>query len=77
MGVSQFRFGIPSRHRLFCWGDIEDEAYQREMKARMEREMSQMPSPLTSIIYEVGTNGEMSIVKPQPEVLPVPLVSNN
>jgi hypothetical protein len=77
MGVPSFRFGIPSRHRLFCWGDITDENYQREMKARMEREMAQMPYPLTSMIYEVGANGEMSIVKPQPVVPPVPLVSNN
>lgn len=77
MGTPSFRFGIPSRHRLFCWAEIDDENYQIEMKARMEREMAQMPSPLTSTIYEVDANGEMKLVKPQPEIPPVPFTSNN
>ncbi|MBK8464965.1 MAG: hypothetical protein IPL32_03970 [Chloracidobacterium sp.] len=74
---SPFRFGIPSRHRFYAWIDIEDENYQIEMKAKMEREMDRYPSALTSKIYEVDTQGQIKLVKPQPEIPPVPFISNN
>ncbi len=74
---SPFRFGIPSRHRFYAWADIEDDNYQIEQKAKMEREMDRYPSPLTSTIYEVDDKGQISVVKPQPEVPPVPFISNN
>ncbi|MBK8467158.1 MAG: hypothetical protein IPL32_15155 [Chloracidobacterium sp.] len=74
---SPFRFGIPSRHRFYAWIDIEDENYQIEMKAKMEREMERYPSPLTSKIYEVDEQGQIKLVKPQPEIPPVPFTINN
>ncbi|MEQ1646617.1 MAG: hypothetical protein ABL959_24395, partial [Pyrinomonadaceae bacterium] len=74
---SPFRFGIPSRHRFYAWVDIEDEKCQIEQKAKMHREMDRYPSPLTSNIYEVDTQGNISLVKPQPQIPPMPLVSNN
>jgi hypothetical protein len=77
IGAPAYRFGIPSRHRFYAWIDIEDENYQREQKAKMEREMDRYPSPLTSKIYEVDTQGQIQLVKPQPEIPPVPLISNN
>ena len=74
---SPFRFGIPSRHRFYAWTDIDDENFQIKMKAKMQREMDRYPSPLTSKIYEVDTQGQIKLLKPQPEVPQVPLVSNN
>lgn len=74
---SPFRFGIPSRHRFYAWIDIEDENYQIEMKAKMERELDRFPSPLTSKIYEVDAQGQIKLVKPQPVIPPVPFTSNN
>lgn len=74
---SPFRFGIPSRHRFYAWIDIDDQNYQIEQKAKMEREMQRYPSPLTSKIYEVDPQGQITLVKPQPEIPPMPLVSNN
>jgi hypothetical protein len=74
---SPFRFGIPSRHRFYAWIDIEDEKYQIEMKAKMEREMDRFPSPLTSKMFEVDTQGQIKLVKPQPVVPPVPFIGNN
>ena len=74
---SPFRFGIPSRHRFYAWIDIEDEKYQIEMKAKMERELDRMPSALTSKIFEVDTQGQIKLVKPQPHIPPVPFTSNN
>lgn len=53
--------------------DIEDENYQIEQKAKMEREMDRYPSPLTLDIYEVDTTGQIKLVKPQPEIPRVPL----
>lgn len=77
IGGSPYRFGIPSRHRFYAWIDIDDENYQREMKAKMERELDRYPSYLTSKIYEVDTKGQIQLVKPQPEIPPVPFTSNN
>ncbi len=74
---SPFRFGIPSRHRFYAWIDIEDENYQIEMKAKMERELDRWPSALTSKMYEVDTQGQIKLVKPQPVIPPVPFTSNN
>lgn len=74
---SPFRFGIPSRHRFYAWTDIDDEKYQIEQKAKMEREIQRYPSPLTSKIFEVDTQGNISLVKVQPQIPPVPFVSNN
>ncbi|MBV9240525.1 MAG: hypothetical protein JO314_00825 [Acidobacteria bacterium] len=74
---SPYRFGIPSRHRFYAWTDIEDEKFQIEMRAKMQREMDRYPSPLTSKIYEVDTQGQIKLIKPQPEVPQVPLISNN
>ena len=74
---SPFRFGIPSRHRFYAWIDIEDENYQIEQKAKMERELDRYPSALTSKIYEVDTQGQIKLIKPQPQIPPVPFTSNN
>ena len=74
---SPFRFGIPSRHRFYAWIDIEDEKFQIEQKAKMERELDRWPSALTSKIYEVDTQGQIKLLKPQPEIPPVPFTSNN
>lgn len=77
LGGAPFRFGIPSRHRFYAWVDIDDEKYQIEQKAKMEREMDRYPSPLTSKIYEVDEQGQIKLVKPQPQIPPIPLTSNN
>ncbi len=74
---SPFRFGIPSRHRFYAWIDIEDANYQIEQKAKMERELDRWPSALTSKIYEVDAQGQIKLLKPQPEIPPVPFTSNN
>lgn len=71
-GVSPYRFGIPSRHRFYAWTDIDDEQRQLDMKAKLEREMESLPKALTSTIYEVDTQGQISIVKPQPGEPPTP-----
>ena len=39
--------------------------------------MDRMPSALTSKIFEVDTLGEIKLVKPQPQIPPVPFTSNN
>lgn len=72
-----FRFGIPSIFRFYAWADIADEKYQIEMKAKMERELKRLPHPLSDMIFEVDEKGQISVVKPQPVVPPVPLTSNN
>lgn len=74
---SPFRFGIPSAHRFYAWSDIKNEKFQIEMKAKMEREIEKYPSPLTSIIFEVDEKGQISVVKTQPTIPPMPLTSNN
>ncbi len=72
-----FRFGIPSRFIFFCWFELDDEEFQVEMKAMMEREFSRLPSKLTTNIYEVDENGQMKQLKNQPEIPKTPNISNN
>jgi len=70
-GVSRYRFGIPSRHRFYAWTDIDDEQRQLDMKAKLEQAMETLPKALTSTIYEVDAQGQISIVKPQPGETPL------
>lgn len=59
---SPFRFAIPSRHRFYAWVDLDDAEHQAAMKAQIEQEIEQWPNSLTTTIYEVDTQGNISIV---------------
>lgn len=74
---SPFRFGVPSRYIMYAWGELEDEAFQVEMKAMMEREFERLPSKLTTKIFEVDEKGQITQLKNQPEIKTPPHVSNN
>ena len=74
---SPFRFAIPSRHRFYAWIDIDDEQRQSKMIAKLEREIDLWPKYLTTTIYEVDTQGQISIVKPQPTAPIIPTTIDN
>lgn len=64
---SPFRFAIPSRHRFYAWVDLQNEEHQAAMKAQIEQEIEKWPNALTTTIYEVDTQGNISIPNPQPQ----------
>ena len=72
-----FRFGIPSRYIFYAWAELEDEEFQIQMKAMMEREFERLPSKLTTKIYEVNEQGQIKQLKDQPETKTPPHISNN
>ncbi len=74
---SPYRFGIPSSFVFYCWTELEDEAFQIEMKATIKRKYDTMPAALSTEIYEVNEKGEIKIVKDIPEIPEMPLISNN
>jgi hypothetical protein len=74
---SPYRFGIPSSHRFYCWNEFDDEEFQIEMKALIEREYKSLPSRLSTNIYEVDEQGNMKQLKNQPKIPEKPNLSNN
>jgi hypothetical protein len=72
-----YRFGIPSSYVFYAWVELEDQEFQKEMKAMMEREFLRLPSKLTTNIYEVDEQGQMKQLKNQPEVPDTPMFGNN
>lgn len=74
---SPYRFGIPSSHVFYCWTEFDDEEFQIEMRAMMEREYKRMPSRLSTNIYEVDETGNIKQLKNQPEIPKTPNISNN
>jgi hypothetical protein len=72
-----FRFGIPSSYVLYSWAELEDEEFQVEMKALMEREYKRLPARLSMNIYEVDDTGQIKQLKNQPEIPKTPDFSNN
>ena len=64
---SPYRFCVPSNFVIYSWAELEDENFQIEMKAMMEREHSRLPGRLSTNIYEVDEKGQIKQVKDQPK----------
>lgn len=64
---SPYRFCVPSSFVIYSWAELDDEEFQIEMKAMMEREHSRLPGRLSTNIYEVDENGQIKQIKEQPK----------
>jgi len=60
---SPYRFSVPSNFVFFCWAELDDDEFQIEMKALIEREHDRLPGRLSTNIYEVDDKGQIKQIK--------------
>lgn len=74
---SPYRFCVPSAFVIYSWAELEDEEFQTEMRAMMQREHNRLPGRLSTNIYEVDEKGQIKQIKDLPENPKTPTFSNN